>query len=231
MGRADRANHTYVSYELDSKNEYALLMVHDLWEDVNRTYGEGTEKMNARVVWDNDSYVQHTRVKDVYIRRFDTMRDIEALQDLCDVARERLGESRAAELRKLMDLKNASRGLYVSKTGKLPDNGGLSGRDYEEFSSVNRAFEGRLPGACKIDGKTHHYTYRSIVKLVAENEGKPLFIPASRKGNVLKHGDYNGKKGFVIQFSPFLFPRDCHVSVGTRTKYLYFPEWDLVYHT
>ena len=30
MGRADRANHTYVSYELDSRNEYAPLMVHDI---------------------------------------------------------------------------------------------------------------------------------------------------------------------------------------------------------
>ena len=144
-----------------------------------------------------------------------------------------MGESRAEELRKLEDLKNASRGLYVSKTGKLPDTGGLSGQDYDEFISIREAFKGkdsRLPGACKVDGEHFNYNYGNIVKLFAKNGGKPLFIAAKRNGSVLEHGDYSGEKGFVIQFSPYLFPRGSTLA-GTGKRYLYFAEWDLAYHT
>jgi hypothetical protein len=212
--------------------------VHYDWHDVNRTYGYGTEQMPSTDISDYVSYVQHTRVKDVYIRRFDTNTTgtIEEVQDLFDVARERLGESRAEALRKLVDLNNASRGLYVSKTGKLPDTGGLLGPDYDEFASVRDAFRNKgspLPGARMIDGIPHAYTYSYIVKLVAENEGKPLFIPSVRKGSWLRHGDYRGQKGFVIQFSPFLFPHGNGIiaSVCDRKKYLYYREWDLANKT
>ena len=65
-GRQDMAHPTYVSYELDSNKKYVPLMVHNTWDDVNRTYGQGSESMYCTHVSDNDSYVQHFRVKDIH---------------------------------------------------------------------------------------------------------------------------------------------------------------------
>ncbi len=82
-GPKSQENLTYVSFEKDSNNKYTPLKVHDNWHDVNRTYGQGTETMHSSALMDNDSYVQHTRVKDVYIRRFATENDIDALFRIC----------------------------------------------------------------------------------------------------------------------------------------------------
>ncbi len=144
-----------------------------------------------------------------------------------------MGERRADELRKLADLENASRGLYVSKTGKLPNTGGLLGRDYDEFPSLIQAVVGGLPRCIWINGKRKHYTYPYFVQLFAENGGKPLFIPSKKNRSEIKHGDYKGKKGFIIQYSPFLYPHDPREGTLSceRKKYLYFPEWDVVYNT
>ena len=146
------------------------------------------------------------------------------IQRLFDEARETMGHARAKELRLFADMKNASRGLYVSKSGLLPYSGGIKGIDFEEYTSVTSAHgsnNGLLPGAGRdINGKTKKYSYSYLLELIETgNDGITAFIPVARSGNLIQTGTFKGKCGYVVQFSPFLF------SVFGDEKYQYFTGW------
>ena len=54
---------------------------------------------------------------------------------------------------------------------------------------------------------------------------KTTFIPESstaKGGNVIQMGAHKGKKGYVVQFSPFLFPRIGRRGGEGSKKYQYF---------
>ena len=145
------------------------------------------------------------------------------IQRLFDKARETMGHARAKELRLFTEMKNASRGLYVSKSGLLPYSGGIKGKDYEEYTSVQRAIgsNGLLPGTCSdINGKIRKNVYSYLLELIETgNDGITAFIPVARSGNLIQTGTFKGKCGYVVQFSPFLF------SVLGDEKYQYFTGW------
>ena len=102
-------------------------------------------------------------------------------------------------------------------------------KDYKEYTSTNTATgrDGLLPKCYRRDGELFSYVYTTLFKLIADNGGKPIFIRAATSGNRLQNGEHKGKTGYVVQFSPFLFPRSS--SQGSERKYHYFSEWDLVY--
>ena len=89
-----------MSYEQITKDIYAPLVVHNRWREVVNTHGVGSVHMNSTsVISKTDIYVQHSRVKSVFIRRFATHYDANEIQRLYNVARETLGDSRAVHIR------------------------------------------------------------------------------------------------------------------------------------
>jgi hypothetical protein len=156
-GYFGRENKTYVSYEIQPVGTYKPLVVHPTWHHMRETYGGKNAQIQAL---QHDSFVAHPRYETVFLHRFSTYSDTDEIQHLFEDAREAMGDARAKELRKVADLKSAYRGLYVSKTGKLPDTGGIKGTDYEEYISTRQAFcHGPLPSSTKQDGKVRSYNY------------------------------------------------------------------------
>jgi hypothetical protein len=219
LGPHGAENSTYVSYEIQPDGTYKPLVVHSTWKHVHKTYGDMTSSPQGMY----DYYVAHPRFETVFLRRFATYHDTNEIQCLFDDAREATGDTHAKELRQMADLKK-TRGLYVSKSGKLPDTGGIKGTDYEEYQSVSQAVKGSnglLPGAIRQDGLVQCYTYSFIAELIdAGNDRKITFVSKVKGGNVIQSGAHKGKAGYVVQFSPFLFTLGN--GGGEPAKYQYF---------
>jgi hypothetical protein len=174
LGAPGGENSTYISDEIQPDGSYKPLVVHNTWKHVLKTYGD-----NGLTAPQDDSYVAHPRFDTVFLRQFSTYHNTKEIQRLIDDARDAMGDTRAKELRQMADLKSASRGIYVSKSGKLPDTGGIMGIDYKEYQSVMQAISnnGLLPCGIWQGGRKQGYTYSFIAALIDAGDGKNYIHP------------------------------------------------------
>ena len=113
-------NFGYVSFEK------VPLMVHPGFQHIKHTYGgNGSSFTSSMIV--NTPFIPHVRVKTVFLKAFKSHEDEKVLDLLFQQAEERGGEDISYKLRKEVDLKKASPGVFVSSNGKFAEQGGVLG--------------------------------------------------------------------------------------------------------
>ncbi len=130
---------TYVSYE-NVEGVLLPLMVHPNLKDIKSKYGrsKATDTFCSTQVI-NTPFLQYPRVEKAFTKAFSPIKVESEIKSLFQLASKRGGEDRVYELRKEVDLRFASHGVIVSKTGSFEDNGGIVGVDYMVCPSLRYA--------------------------------------------------------------------------------------------
>jgi hypothetical protein len=147
-------------------------------------------------------FIPHVRVKTVFLKAFKSYEDEEEIDLLFQQAEERGGGEISYKLRKEVDLKNASPGVFVTKNGKFAEQGGVLGKDFFNCISINAAVRdklinnnwGKKPNQRKITQK--------IIRENMNSRGE-CFIPCLSGGCIAGYE----KTGSLIKFSGFVHAR------------------------
>jgi len=172
-------------------------MVHPDLGHVGKTYGyNGSSFTSSMIV--NTPFIPHVRVKTVFLEAFKSYEDEEVLDLLFQQAEERGGDI-SYKLRKEVDLKHASTGVFVSKNGKFAEQGGVLGVDYFSHPSLKSAYNVKL--------MNHNWGSRPnkrgvTLQIIRENmDNHECFIPWSRGGWIAGKKE----KGTMIKFSGHMY--------------------------
>ena len=193
-------NLTYVSFE-KVLGEFLPIMLHPDIRHVRNTYGGIGSSFTSSMVM-KTPFLQHNRVKKVFVKGFKLPGDEKVLDLLFQHTEERGGEDIAYKLRKEVDLLNASPGFFVSNNGKFAEQGGVLCVDYFSSSSLGSAKRDKLINSNW--GKQPNQ--RSITeKIIRENvnERGECFIPWSRGGLIAGYE----KRGTLIKYNGYLYAR------------------------
>jgi hypothetical protein len=189
---------SYVSYEkVDGK--FLLICVHPDLRHVKKTYGRmGTSFSSSMII--KTPFLPHPRVKKVFLKAFQSYKDENELNLLFQQAEERGGDDISFNLRKEVDLLNASPGVFVSNNGKFAEQGGVLGVDYSSHSSIRSATRDKFINYNW--GKKPNQ--KSITeKIIRENvnERGECFIPWSRGGLIAGYE----KRGTLVKFNGYMY--------------------------
>jgi hypothetical protein len=191
-------NVTYVSFE-KVLGEFLPIMLHPEIQHVRNTYGKNGPSFTSSMV-EKTPFLQHCRVKKVFIKGFKLPGDEKELNLLFQHAEERRGEDIAYKLRKEVDLMHANPGVLVSNNGKFAEKGGVLGVDYFSRSSLRLARIDKL-----INGNWgKRPNQKSITeKIIRENmnDHGECFIPWTRGGFILGRME----KGTIIKFDGYMY--------------------------
>jgi hypothetical protein len=145
-------------------------------------------------------FLPHPRVKKVFLKAFQSYKDENELNLLFQQAEERGGDDISFNLRKEVDLLNASPGVFVSNNGKFAEQGGVLGVDYSSHSSIRSATRDKFINYNW--GKKPNQ--KSITeKIIRENvnERGECFIPWSRGGLIAGYE----KRGTLVKFNGYMY--------------------------
>jgi hypothetical protein len=202
-----RESLTYVSYE-KVDGEFLPLMVHPSFTHIKITYGHNRISFSSSMII-KTPFLQHTRVKNVFLKAFKSYEDEEELDLLFQQAEERGGEDISHKLRKEVDLMNASRGVFVSSNGKFAENGGVLGVDYFSCPSIRSAVRDKRIN-CNFGRRPNQRTVtEQIIRENMDDHGE-CFIPWTRGGVVAGRM----QKGIIIKFNGYMYARTGGDRVG-----------------
>jgi hypothetical protein len=203
-----RESLTYVSYE-KVDGEFLPLMVHPSFTHIKITYGYKDRISFSSSMIIKTPFLQHTRVKNVFLKAFKSYEDEEMLDLLFQQAEERGGEDISHKLRKEVDLMNASRGVFVSSNGKFAENGGVLGVDYFSCPSIRSAVRDKRIN-CNFGRRPNQRTVtEQIIRENMDDHGE-CFIPWTRGGVVAGRM----QKGIIIKFNGYMYARTGGDRVG-----------------
>jgi hypothetical protein len=192
-------NLTYVSFE-KVQGDFLPIMVHPDIRHIKQTYGHNGLFSSSMIV--KTPFLSHVRLKKVFLKAFKSYQDEEVLELLFQQAEERGGEEISYKLRKEVDLKNASPGVFVSKNGKFREQGGVLGVDYSSHPSITSAIREKV---INNNWGSRPNQRKVTLQLVRENmdERGECFIPWSRGGLI------PGKKGngTLVKFDGYMHAR------------------------
>ena len=191
---------TYVSFE-KIDGELLPIMVHPDFCHIKSTYGFSGTSFSSRMIV-KTPFLQHNRVKKVFLKAFQSYKDEEVLDLLFQQAEERGGEDIAYKLRKEVDLMWSSRGVFVSSNGKFAENGGVLGVDYFSCPSIRSAIRDKRIN-CNI-GKKKKPNQRALSEqFIRENmdDHGECFISWTRGGLIA--GKTN--RGTLIKFNGYMY--------------------------
>ncbi len=116
---------TYVSFE-KVEGDFLPIMVHPNFLNMRQTYSNDDTSFSSSMIV-KTPFFPHVRVKTVFLKAFKSHEDEKVLDLLFQQAEERGGEDISYKLRKEVDLKKASPGVFVSSNGKFAEQGGVLG--------------------------------------------------------------------------------------------------------
>ena len=191
---------TYVSFE-KVDDEFLPIMVHPNLQHVQSTYGDAGTLLNLSMITKTPFY-PHNRVEKVFIKAFKSYDDEEEIDLLFQQAEERGGSEISYKLRKEVDLKNASPGVFVTKNGKFAEQGGVLGKDFFYFNSIRKARDGKMINGNWGTRSNKKTITNQIIKENMNSRGE-CFIPWSSGGCIAGHEI----TGSLIKFSGFVHAR------------------------
>ena len=198
---------TYVSFE-KVDGELLPLMVHPSFKHIVITYGHSHISLTSSMII-KTPFLQHTRVKNVFLKAFKSYKDEEMLDLLFQQAEERGGEDISHKLRKEVDLINASPGVFVSNNGKFAEQGGVLGEDYFSYPSIRSAVNDKRINS-KFGKRPNQRTVsEQIIRENMDDNGE-FFIPWIRGGLIAGKTE----RGTLIKFNGYVYTRNPKVGQG-----------------
>jgi hypothetical protein len=197
---------TYVSYEkVDGK--FLPINFHPDIDHVRNTYGRTNASFTSSMIV-KTPFLQHNRVKKVFLKAFNSREEEKVLDLLFKQAEERGGEDITYNLRKEVDLLNASPGVLVSSNGKFADRGGVLGVDYFSLPSISSAKIGKWINQnwAKTPNDVRRHVNENTIRNNMDDRGE-CFIPWSQGGLI----DGKKEKGTLIKFSGYMHARHGNV--------------------
>ena len=183
-------------------------MVHPSFKHIEITYGQNHTSFSSSMII-KTPFLQHTRVKNVFLKAFKSYEDEEMLDLLFQQAEERGGEDSAYKLRKEVDLINASPGVFVSNNGKFAEQGGVLGDDYFSRPSIRSAINDKLINCNWGKSPNQRCITEKIIRENMDERGE-CFIPWTRGGVVAGRM----QKGILIKFNGYMYARTGGDRVG-----------------
>jgi hypothetical protein len=169
-------NLTYVSFE-KVEGDFLPIMVHPDFHLLKLTYGNNGSSFTSSMKV-NTPFLPHIRVKKVFLKAFSSYDDREVLELPFQQAEERGGGDISHKLRKEVDLKHASPGVFVSKNGKFAEQGGVLGVDFFNCISIHKAATGNLINSGWGKRPNQRRMTQKIIRENMNNRGE-CFIPWS----------------------------------------------------
>ena len=198
---------TYVSFE-KVDGEFLPIMVHPSFKHIEITYGQNHITFSSSMII-KTPFLQHTRVKNVFLKAFKSYKDEEMLDLLFQQAEERGGEDISHKLRKEVDLINASPGVFVSNNGKFAEQGGVLGEDYFSYPSIRSAVNDKRINS-KFGKRPNQRTVsEQIIRENMDDNGE-FFIPWIRGGLIAGKTE----RGTLIKFNGYVYTRNPKVGQG-----------------
>ena len=198
---------TYVSYE-KVDGEFLPIMVHPSFMNIKITYGHSHISLTSSMII-KTPFLQHTRVKNVFLKAFKSYEDEEMLDLLFQQAEERGGEDISYKLRKEVDLMKASRGVFVSSNGKFAENGGVLGVDYFSCPSIRSAVRYKRINSNFGKKPNQRSITEQIIRENMDDHGE-CFISWTRGGLIAGKTE----RGTLIKFNGYVYARTANVARG-----------------
>jgi hypothetical protein len=204
---------TYVSFE-KVLGEFLPIMLHPDLRHVENTYGGTASSFTSSMV-EKTPFLQHFRVKKVFVKAFQSDKDEKELDLLFQHAEERGGEDISYKLRKEVDLMHASPGVIVTNNGKFAEKGGVLGIDYFSRSSLRLARIDKLINGNWGKSPNQKAITEKIIRENMNDQGE-CFIPWTRGGLIAGRME----KGILIKFDGYIYSRTGNVgNVGKQIVY------------
>jgi hypothetical protein len=201
----------YVSFE-KVLGKFLPIMLHPDIRHVGNTYGGWDSSFTTSTV-EKTPFLQHFRVKKVFVKAFHSDKDEKDLDLLFQHAEETGGEDIAYKLRKEVDLMHASPGVFVSSNGKFAENGGVLGVDYFSCPSIRSAIRDRRININFGKKQNQRNVTEQIIRENMDDHGE-CFIPWTRGGLIAGRME----KGNLIKFNGYMYSR-----TGNGGKQIVYP--------
>ncbi len=142
---------TAVIISFDSASNLPLI-VHDNMKHIDGIYGYASKNgLTVKQIIDaGREGIRHCRCTSVILRFFNSITERSIIEEHNELARETSGADRAFKICQEENAKHSSREIWVSFTGRFPDDGGIEGIDYSVETSLTKATRKKIVGKSRL---------------------------------------------------------------------------------